>query len=91
MENWEASLSSFHKRMREIEVDAKDVLDKCIPALKLSEQGIVFMNNIDNMNVREALATHLLGKFGNVLEKFVVEIESAKTTFTVSIFRKRLC
>lgn len=83
LENWEASLNSFNKRLQTIEIDAKDVLDKCIPALKLSEQGIVLINNIDTMNTRTALAVHMRNKRESVLEKFIAEIESVQLIFMV--------
>lgn len=83
LENWEASLNNFHKRLQSIEIDAKDVLDNCVPALKLSQRGIELINNIDQINTRQSLATHLQSKLVGVLEKFVAEIESVEKIFTV--------
>lgn len=83
LENWEASLGSFHKRLETIEIDARDVIDKCIPSLKLSQQGIMLINNIDKMNTRASLAVHMQSKLESVLEKFITEIEMVEMIFMV--------
>lgn len=84
LENWEASLSGFRKHLDRVETDSKDVLDKCIPQLKSSEQGIMLINNIDKMKTRPSLVVHRQMKQMSVIEKFVAEIESVEMIFMVS-------
>lgn len=83
MENWEASLSGFRKRLDVIETEAKEVLDQCIPCLRSAEQGIILINNIAEMKTRTSLVAHMQKKHENVLEKFVTEIETVELEFLV--------
>lgn len=60
------------------------MLDKCIPALKSSEQGIHLINNIDRVRTRASLVVHMQKKQESVLEKFVSEIEMVELMFLVN-------
>lgn len=84
LENWEASLSGFQKLLERVEDNSKNVLDKCIPQLKSSEQGIMFINNIDKIKTRPTLVVYMQMKQINVIEKFIVEIEYVEMVFLVS-------
>lgn len=82
MENWEASLCSFHKHLKKIEIHAKVVLGKCIPQLKFSPQVITFLNDIENMKTRKYLVIQMNQMI--ITEKLTAEIENVNLAFYVS-------
>lgn len=83
LENWEASLNLFNKKLETIEFDAKHTIDKCIPALRSTEMGIELINSIPMLNTRECLAEHMLTKYESIVQKFISEIETVEQEFRV--------
>lgn len=83
LENWEASLKLFDKRLQTIERDAKNLIDKCIPTLRSTEMGIELINSIEHLNTRECLVKHMLTKHDSIVHKFISEIETIEQEFRV--------
>lgn len=88
LENWEASLKLFGKRLQTIESDAKNLIDKCIPTLRSTEMGIELINNIERLNTRKCLVKHMLTKHDSIVHKFISEIETIEVEFRVWTERK---
>lgn len=83
LENWEASLKVFTKKLKTIEVLAQNTIDKCIPALRSTEIGVELVNNIPNLNTRTCLVEHLQQKHENITQNFLREIQAVKDEFLV--------
>lgn len=83
LENWEASLKLFDKRLQKIEHDAKQLIDKCIPTLRSTEMGIELINSIEHLNTRNCLVKHMLTKHDSIVHKFISEIEMIEQEFRV--------
>lgn len=83
MENWEASLEDFTKKLKTIEVLAQDTINRCIPALRSIEMGVELINNIQNMNTRTCLVEHFLQKHENIIQHFLRDIQAVENEFWV--------
>lgn len=81
LENWEASLQLFAQKLETIEHDGKNIIDKCIPKLRLTEMGIELINNAKNLNTRKCLAEHMITKHDSIVQKFISEIEMVEQEF----------
>lgn len=80
LENWEASLKLFNKRLQTIERDAKNLIDKCIPTLRSTEMAIELINSIENLNTRKCL---VITQHDSIVHKFISEIETIEQEFRV--------
>lgn len=80
LENWEASLKLFNKRLQTIERDAKNLIDKCIPTLRSTEMAIELINSIENSNTRKCL---VITQHDSIVHKFISEIETIEQEFRV--------
>lgn len=89
LENWEASLKLFDKRLQTIERDAKNLIDKCIPTLRSTGMGIELINNIEHLNTRKCLVKHMLTKHDSIVHKFISEIETIEQEFRVRTKKKK--
>lgn len=83
LENWEASLKMFNKKLATIEDDAKFVIDQCIAALRSTDMGIKLIKNVDNINTRRCLIEHIQTKQNGIIKKFISEIEMVEHEFRV--------
>lgn len=83
LENWEASLKLFAKKLGAIEYEAKNLIDKCIPKLRSTEMGVELINSIEDWNTRESLIEHLRSKHESIVYKFISEMETADLEFRV--------
>lgn len=84
LENWEASLKMFHKKLASIEDDAKFVIDQCVEGLRSTEMGIKLVQNIENINTRRCLIEHIQTKHEGIVKKFISELETVEQEFEVS-------
>lgn len=83
LENWEASLKTFNKKLEIIESDAKIVTDQCIEALLSTEYGIKLIENIGNIKTRQCLIDHIQTKRDGIVKKFINEVEMVEHEFQV--------
>lgn len=83
LENWEASLKLFDKRLQQIERDAKNLIDKCIPTMRSTEMAIELIKTIEQLNTRKCLVDHMLTKHDSIVHKFISEIETIEQEFRV--------
>lgn len=83
LENWEASLKLFDKRLQTIERDAKNLIDKCIPTMRSTAMAVELINSIEKLNTRQCLVKHMLTKHDSIVHKFISEIETIEQEFRV--------
>lgn len=81
LENWEASLQLFAQKLETIENDGKNVIDKCIPKLRITEMGIELINSTKHLNTRKCLVEHMITKHDSIVQKFISEIEMVEQEF----------
>lgn len=83
LENWEASLKMFYKKLAIIEEDTKYVIDQCIGELRSTELGVKLLENVNNINTRGCLINHIQTKYDGIVKKFFCELEIVEHEFQV--------
>ncbi|XP_017847923.1 dynein heavy chain 10, axonemal [Drosophila busckii] len=81
-ENWEYSLEQFNKRLENLELEAKTVIDQSINSLLSAEKGLKLVINASQIDTRKMLQDFVSTKHENLLRFFVTEINNVEAVFT---------
>lgn len=81
VEYWDAALEEFEEKVRSLENDTVQCLDRCVELLRTPAAGIDFMRRIVAMNTRERVQKHVLGMGDNVAKVLIAYIGNVEHEF----------
>lgn len=83
-ENWEDTLAIFHRKIENLEKDAKYIIEECISSLRSSDLGLELIKEVSEMDTRENLKEFISDKHDAILKHFIHKIDVIKNEFMVS-------
>ncbi|XP_055373636.1 dynein axonemal heavy chain 10 [Condylostylus longicornis] len=80
--DWDDTMSNFNKRVELMELEAQNVIDNCMATLHSSDKGLMFIQEVFNIDTRDVLTEHVKNKYENVSRFFLSEIAHITHEFT---------